>query len=459
MKVDTLTDQEIAQLKTAALEHLWMPSRDWAEIGEQGGPLIAVEAEGIRFTDSDGKTWIDVRGGYASVNVGYGRQEIADAAYEQMLQLHYFPQTSTTEIQVKLFEKLAQITPEKLERSWATTGGSEANETAIKMAKSYHSRIGEPGRYRIIGRKGSYHGATQGVMWLGGYSGLTDFYPAYPGIVHAPQPHPYRCELGGQSPSECAVLCAQAVEDLIKFYGPGTISAIVAEPVTASVGNSVPGDEYWPMLRQICDHYGVILIADEVVTGFGRTGKMFGLEHWGVTPDIMTISKGISSSYLPIGAAIATNEIADRFASDEDSFRQALTFGGHPVSAAAALKNIEIIESENLVEHTASVGKYLNDHLHNLMDRYQFIGDVRGIGLMQAMEFVKDRVTKESFDESMKLGEKLTEKFRNQGLLLEASNTILSFTPPLCITNAEVDEIIRVVSSSLEETSKELSLQ
>ena len=435
-----------------------MPSRDWVKTEEEGGPRIAVEAEGIRFTDSDGKTWIDVRGGYSSVNVGYGRAEIVEAAHEQMLRLHYFPQTSTTEAQVRLFQKLAEITPGALERTWATTGGSEANETAIKIARSYHNRAGEPGRYRVIGRRGSYHGATQGVMWLGGYNGLSDFYPAYPGVVHAPQPNPYRCEKGGATPSECAVRCAQAVEDLIEFYGANTVAAVMAEPVCASAGNAVPGDEYWPMLRQICDRHGVILIADEVVTGFGRTGKMFGLDHWGVVPDIMTMSKGISSSYLPIGGAIVTNEIADRFGTDQDHFRQALTFGGHPVSAAAALKNIEIIESEGLARNAAETGAYFKDRLNELADRFRFIGDVRGLGLMLTVELVSDRETKECFPKSLGIGELLTERFNREGLLLEASNQMISFYPPLCITRSEVDEIVAGVSVALAETASELSL-
>ena len=453
-----MTESDPQALKRAALDHLWMPGRDWVKMEEEGGPRIAVEAEGIRFTDSDGKTWIDVRGGYSSVNVGYGRTEIVEAAHEQMLRLHYFPQTSTTEAQVRLFQKLAEITPGGLERTWATTGGSEANETAIKIARSYHKRAGEPGRYRVIGRRGSYHGATQGVMWLGGYSGLSDFYPAYPGVVHAPQPNPYRCEKGGATPSECAVRCAQAVEDLIEFYGANTVAAVVAEPVTASVGNAVPGDEYWPMLRQICDRHGVILIADEVVTGFGRTGKMFGLDHWGVVPDIMTMSKGISSSYLPIGGAIVTNEIADRFGSDQDHFRQALTFGGHPVSAAAALKNIEIIESEGLARKAAETGAYFKDRLNELADRFRFIGDVRGLGLMLTVELVSNRETKESFPKSLGIGELLTERFNREGLLLDASNQMISFFPPLCITRSEVDEIVAGVSVALAETASELSL-
>ena len=333
-------------LRRSALEHLWMHNRDWVQMAEEGGPPIIVEGKGIRVTDSEGKSWIDVSGGYASVNVGYGRTEIADAAREQMLKLSYFPQGTATEPLVRLAEKLAEITPGSLERSWPVTGGSEANETAIKIARAYHRRLGDSGRYKIISRRGSYHGATGGVMWLGGSTDRSDYEPAYPGMVYAPQPNPYSCELGGKTPSECAVRCAQAIEDLILFHGAKTVAAVIAEPVSSATVAAVPGDEYWPMLRQICDKHGVLLIADEVICGFGRTGKMFAMEHWDVVPDLMTVAKGIVSSYLPIASAIATREVADVFAGEDNIYRQALTFGGHPVTAAAALRNIQIIEDE-----------------------------------------------------------------------------------------------------------------
>ena len=342
-------------LQQTASEHLWMHNRDWVQMAEEGGPTIVVEGDGIRVTDTDGNSWIDVNGGYASVNIGYGRTEIAEAVRDQMLRLSYFPQASATEPLVRFVEKLAQITPGTLERAWPVTGGSEANETAIKIARAYHKRMGEPGRYKIISRRNSYHGATGGVMWLGA-ADQSDYTPGYHGMVYAPQPNPYRCEMGGETPSECAVRCAQAVEDLIRFHGEKTVAAVIAEPVAS--GKPCPGEEYWPMLRQICDRYGVILIADEVICGFGRTGKMFAMEHWGVVPDIMTVAKGVTSCYLPLASTIATTEVADAFGGEENIFRQALTFGGHPVTAAAALANIDIMERDGLVENAARTGDY-----------------------------------------------------------------------------------------------------
>ena len=206
------TTAENESLRQASLKHLWMHNRDWVQMAEEGDPLIMVEGNGVRVTDSDGKTWIDVNGGYNSVNIGYGRTEIADAAYEQMIKLPYFPGGTTTIPTVQLAEKLAEISPGSLSRVFPVSGGSEANETALKIVRAYHKRRGEPGRYKVISRSGSYHGTTAGVLWLGGAptSARNDFEPAYPGMLYAPQPNPYRCELGGETPSECAELCARA---------------------------------------------------------------------------------------------------------------------------------------------------------------------------------------------------------------------------------------------------------
>ncbi|MCI0439252.1 MAG: aminotransferase class III-fold pyridoxal phosphate-dependent enzyme, partial [Chloroflexi bacterium] len=284
------------------------------------------------------------------------------------------------------------------------------------------------------------------------------FEPVYPGMLYAPQPNPYRCERGGETPSECAARCAKAVEELILFNDPKTVAAVIAEPVAMPQGAAVPGDEYWPMLREICNEYGVLLIADEVICGFGRTGKMFAMEHWNVVPDIMTVAKGIVSSYLPLAATIATEEVADAFAGKDNFFRHVLTFSGHPVSAAAALKNIEIIEGEKLVENSAEVGAYFKEQLEGLKVDHPIVGDVRGIGLLLAVELVKDRKTKERFPKEALLHERLNEKFRKHGLILRVGSEIINIGPPLCITKDEVDEIMHALDLSLWELEGELGI-
>ena len=452
------TDYEA--LRQASLRYLWIHNRDWVQMAEEGDPLFMVEGEGVRVTDSDGKTWIDVNGGYSSVNVGYGRAEIAEAAYQQMIKLPYFPNGTTTVPTIKLAEKLAEITPGSLSRVFPVSGGSEANETALKIVRAYHHRRGEPGRYKVISRRGSYHGMTAGVLWLGGSpaSPRDDFEPMYPGMVHAPQPNPYRCELGGETPSECATRCAKAIEELINFHGPETVAAVIAEPVATPQGAAVPGDEYWPMLREICDRHGVLLIADEVICGFGRTGKMFAVENWDVVPDIMTVGKGISSSYLPLAATIVKKEVADAFAGKDNHLRHVLTFSGHPVSAAAALKNIEIIEDEKLVENAALVGAYFKEQLEGLKVDHPVVGDVRGIGLLMAVELVSDRATKAKFPPEAKVSARLNEKFRRHGLIFRVNSEILNIGPPLCITRDEVDEIVHAIDLSLWELEGELGI-
>ena len=447
-------------LRQLALKHLWMSNRDWVEMGEAGEPLIIVEGRGVRVTDSEGRTYLDVNAGYNSVNVGYGRAEIAEAAYEQMRRIAYFPNQTTTVPTLRLAQKLAEMTPGSLSRVFPVSGGSEANETALKIARAYHKRRGEPGRFKVISRRGSYHGTTAGVLWLGGLAAARqDFEPAYPGMVYAPQPNPYRCAMGGQTPSECAVRCAEAIERLILFHGPDTVAAVIAEPVATPTGAVVPGDEYWPLLREICDRHGVLLIDDEVTCGFGRTGRMFAVEHWDIVPDVMTVASGITSSYLPLAATIVRKEVADLFGGEDKYLRHVFTFSGHPVAAAAALKNIELIETENLVENAAEVGAYFKEQLQGLKDEHPIVGDVRGLGLLLAVELVADRETKAGFPPEAKLAAILNRAFRKYGLMLrvdsEAGTIVCTIGPALCITRAEVDQIVYAIDRSLGEAEAE----
>ena len=442
-------------VRQAALDHLWMHNADWTALAEVGGPPIMVSGAGIRVTDAEGSVWIDAHGGYASVNAGYGHAEIADAMRAQMRKLAYFPQGTTTAPLIRLVEKIGELAPGSLERIWPVSGGSEANETALKIARAYHKRRGDDGRYKIISRRGSYHGATGGVMWLGASADLADYEPAMPGMLYAPQPDLYRCEFNSATPQECAARSAQAVEDIILLHHPDTIAAVIAEPIAS--GLAPPAPEYWQTLRQICDRYGVLLIADEVVTGFGRTGAMFAMERFGVVPDIMTVAKGITSSYLPLAATIASTAVADAFAGEDNIFRQALTFGGHPVTAAVALKNIEIIERDRLVQNAARVGEYFLDRLQDLQARRPIVGDTRGIGLLLGVELVSDRASKAPFDAKLEIGKRFTDKMRRRNIIMRCSpGGRITLGPPLCITKSDVDEIATAMDSALAELEYEL---
>ena len=456
----THSASEVKSLQESALEHLWVYLREPSDMAEKGDPTIFVSGEGVHVTDALGNTSIDGMSGLWLKNVGYGRKEIADAAYEQMLGLTYMPLGTTTEPTIKLAEKISQIAPGDMTRSFFTSGGSEAVETALKLTRAYFKRVGEPNRTKFISRKGSYHGATMGALALGGshlYPKL-DYEPLMPGVFHVPQPLPYRCEYGGQTPEECAELCVNAVEDMMLFQDPETIGAVFAEPISSPLGCVVPGDNYWPRLREICDKYGVLLVADEVITGFGRTGKMFATEHWGVVPDMMTVAKGITSGYIPMGGCITRGEISDAFVgSPKASFKHVITFGGHPVAAAAALKNIEIMENEGMVANAAKQGAYLLDGLKEMKDKYKMIGDVRGLGLFCGIEIVADRETKEYFPASADLANRITQGFAESGLLLRGGDR-MNVAPPLCITSNEVDDLITIMDKVFDQVSKDLGV-
>jgi adenosylmethionine-8-amino-7-oxononanoate aminotransferase len=453
-------DDRGAGIRQAAIDHLWMHNRGWVELAEQGGPMVAVEGKGVRVRDAEGHWWLDANAGYVCVNVGYGRTEIADAAYEQMRRLSYFPGGSTTEPVARLAEKLAEITPGDLSRTFFSSGGSEANETAVKIARAFYKRVGEPTRYKIISREGSFHGALGISMWLGGMQGRprNDYEPAPPGLLYAPQPNPYRFERYGRSPEEAAVRCAQAVEDLIRFHGPDTVAAFIAEPIAVPPGVAVPPDPYWPMVREICDRFGVLLIADEVITGFGRTGKMFACEHWGIVPDVMSVAKGIVSAYLPLGATIARKEISEAFSGIGKNryFQHILTYGGHPVPAAAALKNIEILEREGLVANADSTGRYFLDKLKELKERHPIIGDVRGRGLLLGIELVEDRATKAPHDPEAKVGERLTAEFEKRRIVLRPGSGTFWVGPALCITRDEIDELVDGIDGAIGSVARQI---
>ena len=451
---DTLKD-----LQDSALEHLWVYLREPSDMAEKGEPTVYVSGEGVRVTDALGNTSIDAMSGLWLKNIGYGRKEVADAAYEQMLKLTYMPLGTTTEPTIRLAEKIAKITPGDLSRSFFTSGGSESVETAIKLTKAYHRRMGEPGRYKFISRRGSYHGATAGALALGGSPMFprVDYEPLMPGTFHVPHPNFYRCEFNSETPEECGEKCVQAIEDVIKFQGPETIAGVVAEPIASPMGAVVPPENYWPMLRELCDRYGVLLIADEVITGFGRTGRMFACEHWGVTPDIMTVAKGITSGYIPMGGAITRGHIADAFVgSQRVSFRHVITFGGHPVASAAALRNIQIMEDEDLIGNSERMGVYLLDGLKELQEKHQMIGDVRGLGLFCGMELVMDRETKETYPAEADLANRLSTGFQANGLHLRGGDN-MNVAPPLCVTSSEIDEIISIMDKVFTDVGRELA--
>jgi adenosylmethionine-8-amino-7-oxononanoate aminotransferase len=443
------------------LEHLWVHTQQYNDLAQPDGLMVFTDGEGIRLRDIKGRSYIDAMSGLWVVAVGHGRRELAEAAKDQMERLAYVNTFAyATEPAIDLASKLAELAPGSISRVYFANSGSEAVDTAIRMAKQYHFNRGEKKRYKVISRRGSYHGVTGGALSVNAssYINRAPFEPLVPGSVDVPGINCYRCPYEKRYP-ECGVFCARTIEETIKFEKPETVAALVAEPISTTNGNFVPVPEYWPILREICDRYGIVLIADEVINGFGRTGKWFAIEHMGVVPDLMTVAKGISSGYLPISAVMARREIADAFVGDRSqAFSGGITFGSHPVSCAVALANIGIIERENLVENARIQGEYMQEELQRLKEYHPSIGDVRGLGLLQAVELVRNRETKEQFEEADDLSTRMTEALKSRGVLSRAGASI-ALAPPLCIARSEVDEIVGIVDDAIGDVEQQLGMR
>jgi adenosylmethionine-8-amino-7-oxononanoate aminotransferase len=454
--------EDLAGLLRAAREHLFVGMSNADQLEAEGGPAIPIASKGIRFRDLAGHEYVDAIGGMYFRNVGYGREEIVAAVTQQLSQVSMGVYAAAVPATIRLAARLAALTPGDLSRTFFTTGGSEANETSLKLAQAYHVRQGARGRFKVVSRRGSYHGATYGTQWLGGHPGFprSDYQPMPAHVVHIGQPNPYRCEYGGRTLEECAERCARALEDAILFAGPESVSAFIGEPVSQPLGGVVAGPGYWPRVREICDKYGVLLIFDEVITGFGRLGTWFGADYVGVTPDIMSFAKGITSGYFPYGGSIATRRVADAFQGSPDkTFKHMFTYSGHPAGAAAALVNLEILEREGIVENARVRGEQLRGRLAEMKARHPIVGDARGAGLLHGLELVRDRATKEHFPLEVGLAARLTESLKRRGIWLRVPAFILPIAPPLMISAQEMDQLCDAVDGALGDVERALGVR
>jgi adenosylmethionine-8-amino-7-oxononanoate aminotransferase len=448
-------------LRQAALDHLWMPFAHSQSYAELGGPPILVSGEGVRVKGIDGKTYLDGIGALEACAVGHHRRELIDAAIEQYQQLEFVDTFRWASVPaIKLAERIAHLAPGSLNKVFYSPGGSEAVETAIKIARQFHFLNGDPHRSKVISRYGAFHGVTYGVMAVDGqYSGTRNYMfeplPAFGRFVQPP--YHYRCRFCSDKPA-CTLDCARDIEYVIQHERPETVSAVIMDPVNVAIGVAIPPPEYLPMVRETCARYGVLLIADEVISGFGRTGRMFCCENWGVVPDIMTLSKAITSGYVPLGATVVRQEIADKFVGgDETIFRHGQTFGGHPVACAVALKNIEIIEREDLPGRAAELGPYLLAGLQSLSD-HPSVGEARGLGLVGGLEVVLDKKTRAL---TPALGLALRQITRKNGLITLSvyPGNVMFVTPPLTITREEIKEMIDIFDKSLTEMEEQFGIR
>ena len=418
------------------------------------GASVIVEGEGVRVFDQDGNSYIDLEaGGTRPVHVGYGRKELAQAGYDQMCQMAYFTPMGFANVPaMKLADKLAEITPQGIEKFIFECDGSEAVETAMKIAKHYHYYRGDQGRFKIVSRRGAYHGVNGiGIRALGIVMPMRQLMePLAPGAAFIESPYCYRCPHNLSYPA-CDMACARELNRIIEFEGPEQVSMFIGEPIQQGFGAYKPPPEYWPIIREICDQHGILLVIDEVICGFGRTGRMFATDHFDVKPDIITMAKGLTSGYVPLGAVGCTNQVVEPI----ELLNHLHTYGNHPVSCAVGVKNLEILEEENLVENSAKMGSYFLDGLKTL-EHHPSVGEVRGTGLWLAIDFTINKKSRAPFPLENMMS--IITRAKQKGVLVKTMGMALEFAPPLIITKAEIEESIQVLDACITEEEKAMGL-
>lgn len=436
---------------------LWNPYIQMETVREKG-PLIFDRAEGVYIYDETGKEYLDAHASLWLVNVGYGRQEILEAAYTQMKAMPFFSMFLgfSNRPAIELGERLRGLTlPEGMGKVFYSDSGSEAVETALKMVRQYWKNLGKDRKYKFISRRNAYHGVTMGALSASGITANRQkFEPLLPGFVHIPEPNCYRHGFGdGLSEEEVSEAAADALRKAVEFEGPETVAAFIAEPVQGAAGVIIPPDSYLRKCRDICTEHNVLFIADEVITGFGRTGTWFGSRTYGVQPDIMCFAKGITSGYIPLGATMCTDEIYQAFLGkpgDGSEFRHGNTYSGHAIAVSAALANLDIVERENLPENAKNVGEHFLAGLLKLK-KYSIVGDIRGVGLLARVELVKDQKSRKPFEHPGTVGGKVQKLALEKGIIFRNVNDILTFSPPLVLSKAQADFIVDIVDESIRE--------
>lgn len=431
----TMTAQEIVRLNR---EYTLFP---WS-VQSAVDPIPAVRAEGVYFWDADGKRYLDFASQLVNVNIGHQHPKVVRAIQEQAARLCYVQPALATEPRGLLGQKLAEIAPGNLNKVFFCLGGADANENAVKIARLY------TGRWKVLARYHSYHGATYGAIALTGDYRRWAAEPAMPGVVHVFDPYCYRCHFGWTRDT-CHRECITHIEEVIRLEGPDHVAALFLEGVTGTNGVLIPPDDYWPRIREICDRYGVLLVSDEVMSGFGRTGKWFAVDHWGVVPDMITMAKGITSGYLPLGAVLVSEPIGRHF--EEQTLWGGLTYGSHPLACAASLAVLQVYEEEGLLENVMRLGPILRQRLEGFKARHPSVGDVRSMGLFAAIELVQDRVTKKPLTS----GPLLSRILRREGLFAFLPRNLIFVVPPLCITEEQLDEGLAIIDRALDVADQE----
>ena len=448
-----IRNYDVAELKRLDLAHHLPAQADHKVIAELGGSRIITRAEGCVIHDADGVALLDGMAGLWCVNVGYGRQELAQAAYDQMLELPFYNTffKTATPPAVTLAAKIAEKMGGNLTHVFFNSSGSEANDTVFRLARHYWKLKGQPQRKIFISRWNAYHGSTVAGVSLGGMKMMHEQGDLpIPGVEHVMQPYLFG-EAFGEDPETFAERAAQAIEDRILEVGPENVAAFIGEPVQGAGGVIIPPDGYWPRVEAICRKYGILLVCDEVICGFGRLGQWFGHQHFGVKPDMIAMAKGLSSGYLPISAVGVADHIVAELKEKGGDFIHGFTYSGHPTCCAVALKNIEIMEREGLVERTRDdAGPYLAKALASLND-HSLVGETRSLGLIGAVEIVREKGTNLRFlDKEGEAGPVVRDLCIQNGLMVRAIRDSIVCCPPLIVSHAEIDQLVAIIRKSLD---------
>jgi putrescine---pyruvate transaminase len=440
--------------------HYLHPFTDHAALSRKGTRVIA-RADGVYLYESDGRRILDGMSGLWCVNLGYGRRELADVAHRQLLELPYY--NSFFQVAhppaIELARLLVEVTPPQFNHVFFTGSGSEANDTVVRTVRRYWDVMGQPQRTFIISRTNAYHGSTIAGASLGGMAPMhAQGGLPIPGVVHIRQPYWYG-EGGELSPEEFGLVAARALEDKILEIGPERVGAFIGEPIQGAGGVIIPPPTYWPEIQRIVDRYGILLVADEVICGFGRTGRWFGADYFGIRPDLMPIAKGMSSGYLPIGGVMLGDRVADALIERGGEFHHGFTYSGHPAACAVACAAISILRDERIVERVRDdVGPYLQKRWRELAD-HPLVGEARIIGLLGALELVRDKAKRACFSDPGQVGTLCRDLCIQNGLVMRAVRDTMIIAPPLVITHAQIDELIEKARKSLDMTLDELSRQ
>ena len=436
--------------------HHLHPFTDYKSLAKEGSNII-VKADGVYLTNTDNKQFLDAMSGLWCVNVGYGRKILADVAYKQMQELPYYNSffKTATAPSIELAQQLAEISPGDLNHAFFSSSGSEANDTVVRMVRRYWDLKGQPNKKTFISREYAYHGSTMTGMNLGGMTAMHEQGGLMPGFAHVMPPYWYKY---GQemSPEEFGIFTANKIEEKILELGPENIAAFIGEPIQGAGGVIIPPETYWPRVQEICSKYDILIVVDEVICGFGRTGNWFGSDTYGINPDIITMAKGISSGYIPLSGIMVGKNVSDVLINEGGEFYHGYTYSGHPVACAVAIENLKIIREENLIESSKNTSVYLNKKMKEIAD-HPLVGEVRMKSYIGCVELVKDKEKGIMFEDTGTVGTICRDYCIENGLIMRAVRDGMIFCPPLIFSKNHIDELVEKLKKSLDQTHNHIN--